>query len=283
VAAGGCVLAIALALGGVRPALSGSAVRAVAAGVVGVPAAVLVAVAVDRRSPRRVTEGEVSAALGAPVLATLAHRRGPGSAAPALLDASGSDAAERVRIARATLVAVLAAREARVVVVTSAREGEGKTTAVADLAVALARDGRHVAVVDADLRDPGLEDRFHLDPGPGLVDVLRGGVALTDLAPPLRSDVGVGSLRIVVAGADTDEPSELLGSVGPLLRSLREAADVVLVDTPPVLPFGDAVVVGRHADAAVVVVDPRRTTVAELRSVADRLAVPVVGAIVDEL
>ena len=140
----------------------------------------------------------------------------------------------------------------RVVVVTSASAGEGKTTTVSNLAVAFAQQGRRVVLIDADLRRARVHDVFGLGLEPGLTDVLVGNASLEQSMRPS----GIAGLSIIPAGTLPPNPLEFLGGerMHDLLGTLRERFDVVLIDTPPVLVTADAALMGVQADGVVLVV-----------------------------
>lgn len=140
----------------------------------------------------------------------------------------------------------------RVVVVTSASAGEGKTTTVSNLAVAFAQQGRRVVLIDADLRRARLHDVFGLGLEPGLTDILVGNATLEQGIRPS----GIAGLSIIPAGTLPPNPLEFLGGerMHDLLGTLRERFDVVLIDTPPVLVTADAALMGVQADGVVLVV-----------------------------
>ncbi len=140
----------------------------------------------------------------------------------------------------------------RVVVVTSASAGEGKTTTTANLAVAFAQQGRRVALVDADLRRARVHDVFGLGLEPGLTDLLVGNATIEQA---VRAS-GIAGLSIIPAGTLPPNPLEFLGGerMHDLLGTLREQFDVVLIDTPPVLVTADAALMGVQADGVVLVV-----------------------------
>ncbi len=140
----------------------------------------------------------------------------------------------------------------RVVVITSASAGEGKTTTAANLAVAFAQQGRRVALVDADLRRARVHDVFGLGLEPGLTDLLVGNATIEQAIRPS----GIAGLSIIPAGTLPPNPLEFLGGerMHDLLGTLRERFDVVLIDTPPVLVTADAALMGVQADGVVLVV-----------------------------
>lgn len=140
----------------------------------------------------------------------------------------------------------------RVVVVTSASAGEGKTTTAANLAVAFAQQGRRVVLIDADLRRARIHDVFGLGLEPGLTDILVGNATLEQGIRPS----GIAGLSVIPAGTLPPNPLEFLGGerMHDLLGTLRERFDVVLIDTPPVLVTADAALMGVQADGVVLVV-----------------------------
>jgi capsular exopolysaccharide synthesis family protein len=166
----------------------------------------------------------------------------------------------------------------RVVAVTSGDAGEGKTTTVAHLAAALGEMGRSVLAISADLRRPRLHLFFDRPEQPGLVDVLRGDVGLgsLDLATPVRG------VRLLASGAAVDNPAALLEQAHGVLRAARSLADIVLVDTPPLLGVSDTAELVRHTDGALLVVRAGRTSTAAARRSAEllgRLHIPLIGAV----
>lgn len=159
---------------------------------------------------------------------------------------------------------------ARSFVVTSAVQGEGKTTTVANLAIALADAGINVVVVDADMRRPQLAEIMGLEGAVGLSDVLISKASLEDAIQPWGS---TGHLHILPAGQIPPNPSELLGSQNAtdLIDSLTETFDIVLLDAPPVLPVSDAAILSKRTGGAIVVVAADRTRKAQLAGAVDAL------------
>ena len=221
------------------------------------------------------------AALGAPVLAEIPAVAAPdgnrplrGLEAPALLEPyrrigtflGGSDRQGGV------------GGGVRVLVVTSANAGDGKTTTVAHLATALGELGRSVLAVSADLRRPRLHSYFGRGGEPGLVEVLGADVALEDL----DLATAVRGVRLVASGPPVENPAPLLERVGDVLRAARNLSDLVLVDAPPLLGVTDAAELARHADGVLLVVRAGRTSTAAARRSAEllrRLDIPIIGAV----
>lgn len=169
----------------------------------------------------------------------------------------------------------------RVVQITSALPGEGKTTVVANLAESLARGGDRVAVVCCDLRRPRLHRAFRQPLSPGLTDVILHDASL-DEALTRVSD----NLYCLSAGTAPPNPSELLSSsrAAAVIQAIAAEFDVVIIDCTPVLPVTDALVVSRFVDATLVVVDIRSTKRRALQESISRLgqvSAPVTGLVLN--
>ncbi len=142
------------------------------------------------------------------------------------------------------------------IVVTSSLPGEGKSSTTINLALALADAGTRVALVDADLRRPAVARYLGLEGAVGLTTVLIGRASIEDVIQPW----GDGNLHVLPSGQVPPNPSELLGShaMAHLLDTLTERYDVVLVDTPPLLPVTDAAILSKLTRGAVLVVGADR-------------------------
>ena len=140
---------------------------------------------------------------------------------------------------------------ARVLVTSSALPAEGKSTVSCNLAIALAQHGRRVLLVDADMRRPssGLHE---MTERPGLSTMLTARSAQAPLYQPL-SDLP--NLHVVPAGPPAAHPTEILasGQMQKLMETWSKEYDHVIVDTPPVLPFADAIVLACRADGVILV------------------------------
>ena len=143
-------------------------------------------------------------------------------------------------------------RPPKVVHVTSARPAEGKTTIAVSLAISAASAGRKVVLIDADLRHPAASRFFKLEQEKGLVDLLVGTTTVDDLVR-FHKDL---KLAVIPAGSTSLNPPDVLGSerMKALISSLRETFDYVVLDTPPVGPVVDAVIVAGVADKTIFVV-----------------------------
>jgi len=159
-------------------------------------------------------------------------------------------ASESYRVLRTNIHFASVDAPARTLLVTSSNPGEGKTTTAANLAFAMAMDGRRVILVDTDLRRPALHTLLDLPALPGLTDVLLGHAAL---AP---HEVMPG-LSVLTAGSTAPNPGELINSrtFRNLVDGLTQRADVVIFDSPPVLVAADAAILASQMDGTIVVVE----------------------------
>lgn len=206
----------------------------------------------------------------------------------ATLSEPTSSSTEAFRILKNNLELSQLEHHARSIAITSTSEDEGKSTTAASLAVILARAGRHVILVDLDLRHPSVGPLFGVDDRPGLADVAPGAglieaVSVVDIHPDrLWTDAGM--LEVVTVGQPPDDPGEFLLShfVREALASLAERCDLLLVVTPPLLAVGDAMTIAPEVDALVLVagVDRvRRETLAEARRVLEACPTYTLGVI----
>jgi capsular exopolysaccharide synthesis family protein len=158
--------------------------------------------------------------------------------------------AESVDAARAILLYTARQESVRVVLVTSAVAGEGKTSLACHLATSVARAGLRTLLIDGDLRKPAAHLVFGVPPAPGFSDLLR---KETTLASAIRP-TGVTRLWILPAGDDDSATAQALaqGQAGELLGQLRQQFDFILIDSSPVLPVADALLLGQHADGALI-------------------------------
>jgi polysaccharide biosynthesis transport protein len=167
-----------------------------------------------------------------------------------------SPRAEAFRTLRTNLQFVDAANHPRSIVFTSSVPGEGKTTTTANLALTMAAGGGRICVIEGDLRRPRLLEYMGMDGTLGLTNVLIGQVELGEVLQQFAES----SVYVIGAGSIPPNPSELLGSAAMVatLRELESRFDVVIIDTPPLLPVTDAAVLSTIAGGTVVVVGAGR-------------------------
>ena len=159
---------------------------------------------------------------------------------------------ESIRGLRTSLFYRAKTEGVRVLALTSANSGEGKSTLAANLAVSIAQAGRSVLLVDGDLRRPRMAEIFGLQNKAGLVDVVEGENEPWDAV----FSVGVEGLAVMPSGAPPENPAELLSTqqFEDFLRLASDKYDFVLIDCPPLLAVADPCIIGPKADASILVV-----------------------------
>ncbi|MFC5665765.1 hypothetical protein ACFP3U_22625 [Kitasatospora misakiensis] len=170
------------------------------------------------------------------------------------------------------------AEPAPVVLVASGGSRDGRTITIANLAAALAETGRHVLVLDCDFRHPQLHAHLGVGDGPGMAELLSGERLgeLDDLIRPTN----VAGVSLITGGNTTAYPAALVLRAGEVLRRARRHADVILIDTSPLLHANDAYDLVQHADAVLVTVRSGNVTPEQADRVAEllsRTGVPVAG------
>lgn len=173
----------------------------------------------------------------------------------------------------------------RTLIVTSSMASEGKSVTAANLAIVMAQLGLSVVLVDADTRKPTQHKLFHLSKQPGLSDAL-----LAEEIPPQQylHEVDIPNLRILPSGMTPPNPAELLSSqrMRHLIETLHAEADVVILDTPPLLVVTDAAVLASYVRDVVLVVNAKRTQRSVMMRAVDALQkidAHICGVIVNEL
>lgn len=201
-----------------------------------------------------------------------ASRRGPSHEVMALttLNHSHEPVSEAFKAIRTSLLFTVGDKERlAAILVTSSIPGEGKTSIACNLAVAMALAGHSVILVDADFRRPDLHRIFHRPENVGLGNLILGDRPESEvfMSTPLAN------LRVVCTGPTPPDPSELLGStrMAALVGRLKELADIVIFDTPPVGAVTDATVLATMVDGVVLVVEGGRTPVSSVTKARDIL------------
>jgi capsular exopolysaccharide synthesis family protein len=174
-----------------------------------------------------------------------------------------SSAAEAYRSIRTNLSFCAPPEEAKVLVVTSAGPGDGKTTTTTNLALVLAHGGMRVLLVDADFRRPMIHNAFGLESKAGLSNLLVGQTTLDRVLQKAQRDGKVvETLDVLAAGPKPPNPTELLDSRGmrKFLEEARKTYDRVILDSPPVLFVADASIVAGASDGVILVVKAAKNT-----------------------
>jgi len=195
-----------------------------------------------------------------------------------------SAASEAYNALRAALIFSSSRHGFKTILTTSPGQGQGKTSTTANIAFALAKAGKRVTVVDADLRRSRLHLFLRAPHRPGLSDVLRGERKLAEaLVHPVGAPPG---LRLLPCGTSAMNPAELLGSsaMRDTIASLAEVSDFVLIDTAPILGIADALAIAPFVDTVLLVVDGQSTTIGDLRTARqrlDQLETSIVGSVLN--
>jgi capsular exopolysaccharide synthesis family protein len=191
-----------------------------------------------------------------------------------------SPASEAFRVLGTRLVMSASELGAKSIMVTSATEGEGKTLTVANLGVTLARAGKRVVLVSADLQRAELEEYFAVEPGAGLTDVLTG-------KSPLQEAMWAGSvenLHVLRRGPAPMSKDPVMNpeSISKVLATFQQHADFILIDSAPLLGMSDPIALAIAADAILVVADARRSdqsALNEVRLLLERIGTPIIGSV----
>ncbi len=194
----------------------------------------------------------------------------------------GCRASESYRTVRAELIFQTSNRRS-VIAVTSPNQGDGKSTTTVNLAVSIARAGKSVLLLEADMRRPSLCTLIEVTAQANLSDYLQG---KSDLNSTITKVID--GLDVIAGGNSSDNASELLSSdkFADLLTNLRQQYDFVLVDCPPMLPVSDPAIVAPMVDGVVLVVSSKQNNINELkecRRILDSKNANVFGVVVNRV
>ncbi|HEV8643923.1 MAG TPA: polysaccharide biosynthesis tyrosine autokinase [Methylomirabilota bacterium] len=179
-----------------------------------------------------------------------------------------SPVAEAYRTLRTNIQFMRMERQGKLLVITSPTLQEGKTTTIVNLALTMAQNGQRTLLVGANLRRPSIHRFFGIEREPGLSDILVGNAQWRDCIrtvadilmgrfemEDIMASPGLDNLHIIESGPVPANPSELLSTpaMGAFLREAREEYDIVLIDTPPVLPVTDSAIVAGQTDGVILV------------------------------
>ncbi|MCY3915611.1 MAG: CpsD/CapB family tyrosine-protein kinase [Chloroflexi bacterium] len=195
-----------------------------------------------------------------------------------------SAASEAYRSLRTNLMFSSVESPIQTLLVTSAARDDQKSVTLANLAVTFAQSGNRTILVDADLRQPKQHELWDLDSNRGLSSMMVDDGAISD--PPLQA-TAVDGLEIICAGALPPNPADLLGGqrINEIIAALKQRADYVLFDSPPVLAATDAALLGIKLDGALLAIragETRRDHTAQARQALERVHVRVVGAVLTD-
>jgi capsular exopolysaccharide synthesis family protein len=189
---------------------------------------------------------------------------------------------ESIDVTRTLLLHDAQAGSLQVVLVTSATEGEGKTSLASQLAASLARAGRKTVLVDCDLRKPAAHRLFDLPLEPGFSEVLRGEIQLSGAIQPTR----LSRLWLVPAGICDSHTTQALAqdTIPTLFQELRGQFEYVILDSAPVLPVADSLLLAEHVDGVIFSILRDESRLPRVHAAQQRLAglgVRVLGAVIN--
>jgi capsular exopolysaccharide synthesis family protein len=193
-----------------------------------------------------------------------------------------SPTAEAYRVLRTTLQFVSLERAASVIQVTSPSTGDGKTTTVANLAVAMAAAGQRVTIMCCDLRRPRVHLFFDLSNDVGVTSVISGEATLESA---LQEVPGL-PLKVLSSGPKPINPAEIISSnqMQELIAQLRAQSDVVIIDSAPVLPVTDAAALSSHVDGVILVASTYNSTQRQVHGALETLRLveaPMIGIVLN--
>ena len=230
---------------------------------------------------------EIAAATGIPVLGLVPAITGKLSAASrgqrVHLEPS-SHAAEAYRTIRTAVYFGVPLGQGKTILITSPSPGEGKSTLTSNLAIAMAQAGQRTIIIDCDFRKPSQHAIFEVKNENGVSSILAGTAALKDAIRRTTID----NLDILPCGEIPPNPSEMLNSsaFADVLAQAAQSYDRILIDSPPVLPFADARVLGAMCDITLLVLWAEKSTrrfaeeaCESLRGVGARILGAVVNAV----
>ena len=193
-------------------------------------------------------------------------------------------AAEAYRVIRTSIQFTQAGKELKTIALTSCTPNEGKSTTIANLAVVLTQAGKSVLLIDCDMRNPTVHKNFNLSNKIGLSSCISMGTPLEEAVQATKIE----NLHALTGGVIPPNPSELLGSerMKALVEEAGKLYDYVLIDTPPVMPVTDALIVSSVVDGMILVIASGEVKVEMAREVKGRLAgagVNILGVVLNKV
>ena len=231
---------------------------------------------------------EISAILGVPVLGvvpSMSKRKSIAARGQKVHLDSNSHAAEAYRTIRTAVFFGVPKGEAKTVLVTSPGAGDGKTTLVSNLAIAMAQAGQKTLILDADFRKPMQHKIFEIDGDKGLSSVLAGTTTLKEAIQPTK----IKGLEVLPCGPDVPNPSEILNSetFAKILETLStNKYDRIIIDSPPVMPVTDSQILAAICDITLLVLRADKTTRKFSQQARDGLlsvGAHILGAVVNDV
>lgn len=174
--------------------------------------------------------------------------------------------------------------ELRVIMVTSAGPGEGKSTTLVNLAVAYAQADKKVLVIDADLRKPTMHHTLQVSNRFGLTNLLTNQLTIPDVV----QETTIPSLSIISSGPIPPNPSEILASkkMISVLDELKQQFDIILIDAPPAIAVTDSQIIATRADGVILVVDSdkvKRDAALKAKQNLDNVRARILGVVLNNV
>jgi capsular exopolysaccharide synthesis family protein len=239
-------------------------------------------IGVEHQARRVSTTTELGLGMGLRVLGTVPNLSAMSRSRNGKAAALQGTLAESIDSIRTILLQQSRDDAPRVIMITSAGDREGKTTVSSHLAASLARSGKRTLLIDCDIRSPSTHAMFDLGIEPGLCEVLRGEVAFEEAIQP----TAVESLMMIAGGRCDYQCIGALskGQIKEVLSKAREQFDFIVLDGAPVLVYADTLLVGAHADAAVLSVRRDISQMPKVQEARDRLesvGIRILGVVVN--
>lgn len=191
---------------------------------------------------------------------------------------------EQIKILRTNLTFNIDEKENTIYMISSSRQGEGKTFVSKQLAQSLADTEYKVLIIDADMRRPKMHKRFRFNNKHGLSNVISNQVTFEDAFVYDEET----NLDVLTAGTVPPNPSELLDSKNfiDFLDHIKNIYDYIIIDTPPILPVTDALVIGKLVDKTILVINSKSTpkdVAVEAKERLYNLNIPIFGVVLNQV
>jgi capsular exopolysaccharide synthesis family protein len=251
-----------------RPVSTNKAMVIGLAGAVGLVLAIAAAYILEYLDRSIKSTDDVERVLNYPVIGYLSQMSENGNSATYVASHPNSLVAESFRLLQSNLEFFQAYNAAKLILVTSPMQGNGKTTIAVNLALSLAASGQKTILVDSDLRRPAVHAALKISKHPGLADVIRNESTLSAARRNLKSR----NIEVLAAGNIPQNITEVIGSkrIATVLADLREDFDVVIVDAPP-LVISDAYNLAAKVDGVILVLEPGQTQEDQGRVIKEQL------------
>lgn len=158
---------------------------------------------------------------------------------------------------RTNIIALMAKKNSQVLAISSPNAAEGKSTTALNIAITISQLEKKVLIIDADAHRPSIHKKLKIENKAGILDLIVDNAELSDIVYS-HNDY----LDVITCGSNTTKPSELLNSekFDELLKEFKEKYDFIIIDTPPINPVSDALVIAQKVDAIILVVRAASTT-----------------------